>query len=292
VFKIAKKNGTTELGFHALKSHSIVDMRECLVLSPALMRLAPHLRALMSTLLSNGQHAEAHVTQSDNGIDIGFRASMQLKPSLIAALAKSAPEMDVIRILWNGGLAFESAAPVVRFGKAQVKLPAEAFLQPTRDGEAALVSRVLDATVGAKTIADLFCGCGTFSFPLAERATVHAVEKDDAMLKAVTTAARATPGLKPVAVAKRDLFKIPLNPAELNRFDAVTIDPPRAGAQAQFVQLAKSRVARIAYVSCDAGSFARDARLLVDGGYRMGTVTPVDQFPWSEHIELVAAFAR
>jgi 23S rRNA (uracil1939-C5)-methyltransferase len=217
---------------------------------------------------------------------------VQLKPSLIAALAKAAPGMNVIRILWNGALAFESAAPLVRLGKADVKLPAETFLQPTRDGEEVLLSHVLDATMGAKSIADLFSGCGTFSLPLAERAKVHAVEKDEPMLAALLAAAKATPGLKPVTIAKRDLFKVPLNPAELNKFDAVTLDPPRAGAHAQALQLAKSKVMRISYVSCDSGSFARDAKILVEGGYRMGGVTPVDQFPWSEHIELVAAFAR
>ncbi len=292
VFKIARKDGATQVGFHALQSHAIVDLRECLILTPRLVTLASGLRALMDTVLSNGQHAEAHVTEADNGVDIGFRASVQLKPSLTAALAKAAPPMGVIRIQWNGALAFESAAPVVRFGKADVKLPPQSFLQPTRAGEEMLLSQLLDSTKGAKAIADLFSGCGTFSLPLAERARVHAVEKDGAMLEALVAAARNTPGLKPVTAAKRDLFKVPLNAAELNKFDAITLDPPRAGAQAQAVQLAKSKVERIGYVSCDAASFARDARILVDGGYRPGTVVPVDQFLWSEHIELVAAFTR
>ena len=292
VFKMAKKDGAAEIGFHALKSHMIVDMRECLVLTPALVTLAAKLRILAHSLLNNGQHAEAHVTQADNGLDVAFRASVQLKPSLTAALAKVAPGMNVIRVIWNGALAFESAAPLVRFGTADVKLPPESFLQPTRAGEAVLVSHVLDATKGAKTIVDLFSGCGTFSLPLVERAKIHAVEKDAAMLVALLSAANATPGLKPVTIAKRDLFKVPLNSVELNKFDTVTLDPPRAGAQAQAAMLAKSRVERIAYVSCDAGSFARDAKILAEGGYRMAAVTPVDQFPWSEHIELVAAFAR
>jgi len=292
VFKIARKDSVTEVGFHALKSHSIVDMRECLVLTPALVKLAQGLRALMNTLLANGQHAEAHVTEADNGIDIGFRANVQLKPALTTAFAKAAPKMGIVRVLWNGGLAFESAAPVVRFGKADVKLPPKCFLQPTRAGEDALLACVLDATKGAKSIADLFSGCGTFSLPLAGRARVHAVEKDETMLAALMSAAKATSGLKPVTTAKRDLFKVPLNSVELGKFDAVTLDPPRAGAQSQAVQLAKSKIARIVYVSCDAQTFARDARILVDGGFKLGPVTPVDQFLWSEHIELVAALAR
>lgn len=292
VFKIAKRNGATIVGFHALKSHTVVDMRQCLVLTPRLVVLASGLRTLMNTLLANGQNAEAHVTDADNGIDIAFRASLQLKPALTAAIAKSVPDMGVIRVLWNGALAFESAAPTVRFGKAEVKLPPHPFLQPTRDGEAFLLARVFEATSGAKFIVDLFCGCGTFSLPLAERMRVHAVEKDAAMLGALVTAAKATPGLKPVTSVRRDLFKAPLTAAELGKFDAVILDPPRAGAQAQAAQLARSKIARVAYVSCDAGSFARDARILVDGGFRMGMVTPVDQFLWSEHIELVAAFTR
>jgi len=217
---------------------------------------------------------------------------VQMKPAVTQAFANAAPLMGVLRVLWNGALAYESAAPEVRFGAATVKLPPECFLQPTRAGEAALTKRVLAATKGARSVADLFSGCGTFSLPLAAQARVQAVEKDDAMLAALLSAAKASSGLKPVTIARRDLFKVPLSAAELRKFDAVMLDPPRAGAQAQCLQLAKSTVARIAYVSCDAQSFARDARILVDGGYFMEPVTPVDQFLWSEHIELVGAFAR
>ncbi len=290
VFKIARRATGTEIGFHALKSHSIVDMEECRVLTPALVALVPRLRAAMTALLPAGQHAEAHVTEADNGLDIALRASQKLTPALAASLADAA--LKAVRITWNGVLAFESAAPSVRFGKAEVKLPAEAFLQPTRDGEAALLAAVREAVKGAKTIADLFSGCGTFSLPLAEQARVHAVEREATMLAALAAAARATSGLKPVTTEKRDLFKLPLTAAELNRYDAVTLDPPRAGAQAQAAELARSKVPRIAYVSCDAQSFARDAAILVGGGYRLGRVIPVDQFLWSSHIELVGSFGR
>lgn len=292
VFKIAKRNGTVVLGFHALKSHTVVDMRECLVLTPDLVALVAHLRQLMNVLLANGQNAEAHVAAVDNGIDVAARSNVQLKPALIRSIADAAPGMGVIRVLWNGALAFESAAPTVHFGKALVKLPPHAFLQPTREGEALLRSRVLAATSGAKTVADLFSGCGTFSLALAEYGQVRAVEKDGAMLDALLAATKSTQGLKPVAGTRRDLFKTPLTSAELARFEAVALDPPRAGALTQVVQLAKSKVARIAYVSCSAGSFARDARILIDGGYQMGTITPIDQFLWSEHIELFAPFSR
>lgn len=292
VFKIAKRNGATSVGFHAQKSHSIVDMRQCLVLTPSLVRLVSYLRSLMNGLLVDGQHAEAHATEADNGIDIAFRASVQLKPALTRAFAEAAAGMHVIRVLWNGALAFESAVPKVRFGKADVELPAGSFLQPVRAGEETLLAYVRKVVNGAKSIVDLFSGCGTFSLPLADSARVHAVEKDRAMLAALLAAAKRTSGLKPVTVATRDLFEVPLQAVELDKFDAVTLDPPRAGAQAQAVQLARSNVTRVAYVSCDVASFARDARILVDGGFRIGTVTPVDQFLWSEHIELVAGFAR
>ena len=292
VLNVARRAGVVEVGFHPLRSHAIVDMHECLVLTPALFALTAALREAMPALLVDGQDLEARATEAANGLDIAFRAQPKLTPERIATLARLAPQLKAIRITWNAALAFERAAPVVRLGKADVKLPPDTFLQPSRAGEAALQARVLEAVAGAKTVADLFSGCGTFALPLAERARVHAVEKEQAMLDALAAAARATPGLKPVTTARRDLFKIPLGPAELAPFDAVVLDPPRAGAEAQARQLAAAAVPRLAYVSCDAQSFARDAAILVAGGYRLEAVTPVDQFLWSSHIELVAAFAR
>jgi 23S rRNA (uracil1939-C5)-methyltransferase len=292
VFNVARRRGAVEVGFHPLRSHAIVDMQECLVLTPGLFALVGALRETMATVLNDGQDAEARATEADNGIDIAFRAQPRLTPALTAALAKAAPALKAVRVSWNGKLAYERAAPFVRFGKAAVKIPVDTFLQPTREGEAVLRERVLAATQGAKAVADLFSGCGTFALALAERASVLAVEREQPMLDALAAAARSTPGLKPVATARRDLFKVPLGAAELNRFDAVVLDPPRAGAEAQARQLAAAKVPRLAYVSCDALTFARDAKILVDGGYRIGPVVPVDQFLWSSHIELVAAFAR
>jgi 23S rRNA (uracil1939-C5)-methyltransferase len=180
----------------------------------------------------------------------------------------------------------------LKLGKAEVRIPPDAFLQPTREGEGALQSRVADLLTKSKAIADLFCGAGTFAFPLAERARVLAVDGDKPMVEALAAAARNTQGLKPVTTEKRDLFKQPMLADELKPFDAAVLDPPRAGAQAQARELAKSKVARIAYVSCNAESLARDARILVDGGYRMGAVVPVDQFLWSAHVEVIAGFTR
>jgi len=165
-------------------------------------------------------------------------------------------------------------------------------LQPTREGEAALTARVLALAEGAKTVADLFAGMGTFSLPLARRAKVHAVEQEGEALAVLAEAVRKAKGLKPVTTERRDLFKTPLTALELNRFDVVVLDPPRAGAEAQAKMLAASKLRRVIYVSCDAGSFARDAANLAKAGFRIGAVTPIDQFLYSDHIELVAGFAR
>ena len=291
-FKVAKSNGKTLIGFHAAKSHDIIDMHECLVLTPTLFALVAPLREMMDALLHDGEKAELHVTEADNGFDVSLRWPRKTTPAIIAEIAKRAATMNLARVTSDGDTLVELAAPIIRIGKAGIKLPAEAFLQSTREGEAALQSLVMESLAGAKNVADLFAGCGTFTLKLAERARVHAVELDTQMLNALSAAARAASGLKPVTAEKRDLFKQPLSPLELNGFDAILLDPPRVGASAQVNRILQSRVKRVAYVSCNAASFARDAHMLVESGFRMGPVTPVDQFLWSEHIELFAAFGR
>jgi 23S rRNA (uracil1939-C5)-methyltransferase len=266
VFKFAN----SEIGFHAAKSHAIVDMRECLVLTPGLFRLVQQLRTRLAFLK---QPAEIHITETLTGFDLAFRSPQELLPRLTADMAQAAVGLNIARIVFNKDLLLESAAPAVEEGGVRIKLPPHVFLQPTREGEAALRARVLEMVGSAKTVADLFAGCGTFALALARKAKVHAVEQD-------------------ASIEARDLFKLPLTPAELNAYDAVVLDPPRAGAEAQACTLAKSRVPKIAYVSCDAASFARDAALLIAGGYDISPVTPIDQFLWSSHIELVAAFSR
>ncbi len=291
-FKVEKRGGATEIGFHAAKSHTIVDMRECRVMTPSLTALVVGLRAMLQDVLRDGEKSELHVTETDTGFDVVLRWKRLVTPKLTTELAGWAKRLGLARITGNGETLIELRAPSVRIGKASVKLPPDAFLQPTRDGEQALQSRVRAAVRGSKAVVDLFAGCGTFALALAESMRVRAVEQDGAMLNAMAAAARATQGLKPLTTEKRDLFKLPLAGAELAKFDAAVLDPPRAGAAAQAKALAQSKVARIAYVSCNAASFARDARVLVDGGYRMGPVMPVDQFLWSSHIELVGAFDK
>jgi 23S rRNA (uracil1939-C5)-methyltransferase len=292
VFKLAKEKGQIVAGFHAARSHAIVDMQECLVVTPSLLNLAALLRVAMASILNEGEKAELHVSEAGNGLDMAFRWSRKLTPSLTAQIAKAFEGGDIARIVFNGEILLERARPEILFDGVAVNLPPHAFMQATREGEAALQARVLDLTKGAKTIVDLFAGLGTFSLPLARRAKVHAVEQDGEVLAALADAARKAMGLKPVTTEKRDLFKVPLSVLELNRFDAAMLDPPRAGAEAQVKLLAASKILRIAYVSCDTASFARDAAILVKAGFQTGEVTPVDQFLYSEHIELVAGFKR
>ncbi len=276
------------IGFHAAKSHSIVDMRECLVLTPGLLGLV---QALRERLAFFKQPAEIHATETLTGFDLAFRAEQKLTPALTAGLAKAMEGLGVARLVFNNALVLENAVPQVEEGGARVKLPPNAFLQSTAEGEAALQKRVLEIAGKAKRVCDLFAGVGTFTLPLARKAKVHAVEQDVPLLAALADAAKSA-SLKPVTTEARDLFKLPLTPAELNFYDAVVLDPPRAGAQSQARMLAKSAVPIIAYVSCDTGSFARDAALLTKGGYAMGPAIPIDQFLWSSHIELVGSFER
>jgi 23S rRNA (uracil1939-C5)-methyltransferase len=290
--KVEKRGSETRIGFHALRSHELIDIRECLVLTPALFSAAQGLRPLFAAVLTEGEGVEVYVLDADNGIDIAISWKRRATPHVVLRAAALAPTLKIVRITASRDLLYQSAKPEVRMGNAVVHPPPIAFLQPTREGEAILQQRAVAAIGKAKRVADLFCGLGTFSLPVAARAPVHAVDSDLPPLEALATAARTTMGLKPITTERRDLFKHPLEARDLNRFDAVILDPPRAGALAQATQLAKSAVKRVAYVSCDAASFARDAKVLVDGGFRLDDIVGVDQFLWSAHIELAAAFTR
>ena len=280
------------LGFCTARSHDIVDVHECLVLTPKLAALVPRLREMLAAILRAGETAELHLTETDTGVDLSLRWQRSNDPATLADLARWAAKLKLARISRHNETLIELARPAVHFGKASVALPPGAFLQPTREGEAALQNFVREALSGAKQVADLFSGCGTFALALAERARVHAVEIDPAMLDALSSAARATSRLKPVTVERRNLFKRPISESDLSGYDGVCLDPPRAGALAQTQSLARSNVKRVAYISCDADTFARDARVMTDQGYRLERVVPVDQFLWSSHIELGASFRR
>ncbi|HEY0282471.1 MAG TPA: hypothetical protein VGC27_07600 [Rhizomicrobium sp.] len=291
-FKALKGESGVALGFHGARTHDIVDMHECLVLTPRLVALVPNLREMLGTLLRQGEGAELRLADTDTGVDLSLRWQKTGDAATLAGLARWAAKLKLARVARHGETLIELARPSVRLGKAELFVPSEAFLQPTREGEAALQAFVLETLAKAKSVADLFSGCGTFALPLAGRARVHAVEIEGPMLEALAAAARVTSCLKPITVEKRNLFRRPLNENDLLAFDAVALDPPRAGALEQVRMLARSKLKRVAYVSCDAETFARDARILIDGGYSLTRVQPIDQFLWSNHIELAASFER
>src|SRR5690606_7286355 len=207
-------------------------------------------------------------------------------------LTTLARAFDLARLSLNGEPLITHRQPTTAMGKAEVPLPVGSFLQATEQAENTLAALVTGAVSGARHIADLFCGVGPFALRLAERAPVFAADADGPAVAALDAAKRNTKGLKPITAERRDLFREPLGQFELNRFDAIVLDPPRAGAHAQIGQLARSKVKTIAYVSCDPQSFARDAAVLVQAGYAIDPVTPVDQFAFSSHTEVFAVFNR
>lgn len=285
------KGGRVLLGFAAERSHAIIDMRECHILLPELFALVQPLRSLLQRL-GLKRRADVHLTMTDQGPEIllaGFAPDGLSAHEAITAFAQA---HGVARVAVDDGLGPESRwepEPVtITLGGIPVPFPPHGFLQATREGEAALVAAAREATAGAKTVADLFAGLGTFALALAVR-TYAAEGARDAVL-ALKSAANARQ--RAVFVEHRDLFRRPLTVAELDRFDAVILDPPRAGAREQAAALAACRVDAIAYVSCNPSSFARDAKVLVEGGWRIDWVQPVGQFRWSTHVELAAKLSR
>jgi 23S rRNA (uracil1939-C5)-methyltransferase len=281
-----------EVGFSAARAHHIIAIDRCPVLAKSLDGALKAAWAVAEALGPSKKPLDIQVTATDAGLDIDVRGSGPLTAQLIAALARVAAQQNLARLTRHGELIAQARAPSLRIGAATVVLPPAAFLQATAAGEAALARLVLESCANAKTVADLFAGVGPFALNLAGRSRVLAVDDDEAALDALKHAAANAAGLKPVAVERRDLFKNPLVAAELDRFEAIVFDPPRQGAPAQSRELAASRVPRVVAVSCNPGTFARDMRLLIDGGYRPTSVTPVDQFRYSAHVEIVARLEK
>jgi 23S rRNA (uracil1939-C5)-methyltransferase len=288
-----KTKGGALLGFHARGSDLIIPVPNCQLLHPDLIATFPVLEAITRLGGSRTVELALTVTRSLAGPDISVTGGKPLESGLQLELARLAEQHGLSRLTWNGETVALRTAPMQRFGKALVAPPPAAFLQATEQGEAALLSAVTDAIgPNARRIADLFAGCGTFALPLAEQAEVHAVEGDAAMTAAMEKAWRNTEGLKKIVTETRDLFRRPLEPDEFKGIDAVVIDPPRAGAEAQFATLSRSKVPVIAAVSCNPATFARDARMLVQARWTLDWVQVVDQFRWSSHVELAARFSR
>lgn len=286
------RSGSALVGFHARASGTIVEIPDCILLRPELMALLPALRELIALGASRKGEVDLHVSLSAGRADVAVTGARDLDTGLRMETPRIASAHGIGRIAWNDEVVATPDAPVQIFGKARVLPPSGSFLQATDEGEAALLAGVREALGGASRIADLFAGCGTFSLPLAETVEVHAVEGDAAMTGALEKGWRATPGLHRLTAEVRDLFRRPLLPDELGGFDAVVIDPPRAGAEAQCREIAASRLARLAYVSCNPVTFARDAAILTTTGFALHWVQVVDQFRWSPHVELVASFGR
>lgn len=280
------------VGFHGHRSATIVEVPGCRVLHPGLVAALPALEEITRAGASRRGELALSLTRSAAGPDLAVTGGPEPDGPLRLKLAALAARHGLARLAWNGEPLALRAEPFQQFGPARVVPPPGAFLQATEDGEAALAAAVAEAVGPARRLADLFAGCGTFALRLAVRAEVHAVEGEAGMLAALERGARGAPGLRRVTTELRDLFRRPLLPAELARFEAVVIDPPRAGAEAQAAALAASAVPVVAMVSCNPVTFARDARILAAGGFRLDWVQVVDQFRWSPHVELAARLLR
>ncbi len=281
------------IGFHERGTHFIVDMAECHVLHPELFALIAPLRDLLVGILPEHGRAEIDIMRADNGIDMTLGLPrVTIDGPLRTRLAGLAASLGVVRLTVNGELVAQTRPPVIRWAGAEVTPPPGAFLQAVPEAEIALQDLIVAGVGAAKRVADLFAGCGAFTFALARASAVAAFDGETDSIAALSAGARNAQGLKPITAERRDLFRRPLLARELDAFDAVVLDPPRAGAKAQSEQLAQSKVDRVVSVSCSPATFARDARTLIDGGYNLSRVTPIDQFLWSPHIELVAIFER
>ncbi|MBL8688370.1 MAG: class I SAM-dependent RNA methyltransferase [Rhodospirillaceae bacterium] len=292
VFSAVGRQGGAVLGFAEAQSHAIVDIAECPVIAPPLFRLTAPLRATFSTMLGPGQRGQAIATMTMSGIDLVLEIDRSLDLAARERLAAFAGETDLARLSWRrpGGSAETLAARRtvhVGFDGVPAVFPPGAFVQASLAGEAALIAEVLAGVGAAKTILDLYAGIGTFSLPMARKAKVTAMEGDPEAVKALAASSRGA-----ITVERRDLARDAPDEKLLSGFDAVVFDPPRSGARTVAENLARSSVATAVAVSCNPQTFARDARTLIDGGFRLERIRPIDQFLWSSHVELVALFRR
>lgn len=291
-FHAREIEGEIRVGFMASRSHRLVAIERCPI-TVAGLAAAPKVASALARQLSEiGKPLDIAATSTGAGLDVDLRGAGPLPERRRQALIDAAGALGLARLSLHGETLVEHRRPAVEMGRASVTVPAGGFLQATEAGEAFLAGLVVDAARGRRRVADLFAGSGPFALRLAETTEVHAVESDAAALAALDRAARATPGLRRVGIETRDLFRRPLLAPELERFDALVMDPPRAGAEAQARQLIASSVETVVMVSCDPGTFARDASILAGGGYTATRVVPVDQFAWSAHVEVFGLFER
>ena len=292
-----REDGRVVLGFKARKSWRLVEVTACPVADPRLVAAFPALARVAEAFLEHPKSAPTlHVTATLTGLDVNVtgveRRSKGLSADARMRAIEAAAAAGLARLSLAGETLFMERQPKVAFGRAIVPLPAGGFLQAVPEAEAAMVSRAVDAVRGANRVADLFCGAGTFTFPLAAMAPVLAADGSAAGIEALKAGIGAEAGIKPIKAQVRDLFRRPLAPYDLRGCDAIVLDPPRAGALEQTRQLPGTKASVVVGVSCNPTTFARDARVLIDAGFRLELVTPVDQFLWSAHVELVGVFRR
>ena len=280
--------GRWRAGFMAEGSHALVPIEQCPILAPGLQTI-PQVAASFGSIFGE---CDVSAVLADNGIDIAIKATRKLADKAVAQFDSFMREHAITRIAVNGQTLGQLSPPMITMGKARVALPVAGFLQATAQAEEVLASLIDEVLPKSKNVADLFCGIGPFALRLAETRSCTAIDSSKPAIAALNFALRNTRGLKPMKAEARDLFQNPLMAQELGEFDAVVLDPPRAGAEAQCKMLAKSKVKRIAYVSCDVQSLARDAAILLQGGYVFTHATSVDQFKYSPHLETVALFTR
>lgn len=285
------KAGVT-VGFHAAASPRVVPVPKCRVLTRALLEALPLLEALTAAGGTRKGELTFTLTETETGLDIAATGGKAADALLAAALARVADGAGVARLTWSGETAALFATPRTRFDGIAVAPPPGGFLQATIPGEAALRAAATEAVQDAQRVIDLFAGCGTFALPLARGAEIHAAEGDPALVAALEAGWRGAAELKSVTAETRDLFRNPVPAATLDRFEAAIIDPPRAGAAAQAAEIARSRLPRLAALSCNPATFARDAAILLAGGLRLDWVQVIDQFRWSPHVEIAAALSR
>ena len=285
---VRKKDGVVTAGFMAPRSHELIDIDQCPILTPALQNATDIARKLGSRL----GDCDVSLLAADNGLDVAVKVERRIAEAQLPKLAGLVAELKLLRMTINGNLVATLGTPTIAMGKGVVQLPPGSFLQATKLGEETLASLVLGAIGRAKSVADLFCGIGPFAWRIANTAKVTAIDSDRPAIASLAQAVRLTRGVKPLQTAARDLMREPMVASEFKEFDAVVFDPPRAGAQAQARQLAKSVVKTVVAVSCDPASFARDAEILIGAGYKLKSVTAVDQFKYTSHVEIVAGFSR
>jgi 23S rRNA (uracil1939-C5)-methyltransferase len=285
---VRRNEGTVIAGFMAARSHDLIDIDQCPILVPALQNSFDIARKFGSKL----GDCDVSLTAADNGLDVSIKAERKIADEQMPRLAGLVTEFNLARLTINGNMVATRVLPVVSIGKALVQVPPGSFLQATKAGEEALAKLVVNSLGNAKSVADLFCGVGPFALRIAEKAKVTAIDSDKPAIASLARTVRLTAGIKPLKAEVRDLMREPLVANELKDFDAVVFDPPRAGAEVQARQLAKSNVKTVVAASCDPASFARDAKILVGGGYKLKSLAAVDQFKWTSHVEIVAAFNR